>query len=312
MTRFSKTILLLGTAVLALSACSSDKGPGKLGTKNDIVVKNNGMPSAAPTQVEAAKAPGEAFSSTVEQAAANPAPEVAAAEPVPAPDAAQTAAATAPFATDPSMPDNSPAMQTAIAQQQAANAPLPSTTGANPVDESTAPPSETNPIDAMAPTQPVNAAVTPPPSVPVPTPAPAAAPASSVYPAADYAATPAPTPAPSAVYVPPAAAVPSTVPYPLDKNAPYSPKAIAAAQAAAGIASTTTPAAPVAGTPSLTDATTIRAAQTALAAKAGYTGPQTGAIDAEFLNALVKYQNANNLPVGGVNAETLKSLGVTQ
>lgn len=57
---------------------------------------------------------------------------------------------------------------------------------------------------------------------------------------------------------------------------------------------------------------TIRAAQTALKTKAGYGGAVTGTVDAAFLNALTIYQAQNNLPLGGLNAETLKHLGLTQ
>lgn len=60
------------------------------------------------------------------------------------------------------------------------------------------------------------------------------------------------------------------------------------------------------------DPAIIRAAQTALAAKGAYTGAATGTIDAAFLNALVIYQNQNRLPVGALNEETLRNLGVVQ
>ena len=107
MSRIIRSSLLLGVAVLSLAACASDKGPGEIGSKDDIVVRNNGMPQAK--QAEAAPAPAPQtgdFSSTVEQGEAIPAPQVAAAEP---------------------LPDNSPAMEQAVAAQEAATAPLPST-----------------------------------------------------------------------------------------------------------------------------------------------------------------------------------------
>jgi hypothetical protein len=62
----------------------------------------------------------------------------------------------------------------------------------------------------------------------------------------------------------------------------------------------------------MADPAVIRAAQSALKAKGVYTGAETGQIDAGFLNALVMYQNQNNLPVGGINIETLRHLGVVR
>ncbi len=56
----------------------------------------------------------------------------------------------------------------------------------------------------------------------------------------------------------------------------------------------------------------VRAVQAALAVKGAYTGPQTGIIDADFLNALTKYQGANGLPMGGVNEATLRHLGIIE
>lgn len=43
-----RRIIITGTAVLALAACSSDEGPGKIGNADDIVVRNAGMPSPVP------------------------------------------------------------------------------------------------------------------------------------------------------------------------------------------------------------------------------------------------------------------------
>ncbi len=295
MTRFSKTILLLGTAILALNACST-KGPGEIGSKDDIVVKNNGLPQAQ--QQAAVKAEGEDFSSTVEQAEAIPTPEVAAGEP---------------------LPDTSPAMETAVAQHEAAKAPIPSD-AASPADKSSAPVSEPRPLDNVAPTTPVNESVTPPPanapvtatspSVPTPTVS-AAAP---VYPA--------PTPAPVTTPAPATAPAPSAA-YPLDPNAPYSPKAVAAANAAAGVATpvvpaapttttTTTPAAVTAGGINFADPAVIRSAQAALKQKGLYKGAESGIVDTEFLNALTIYQAGNQLPVGGINEPTLRYLGVIE
>ena len=288
MTRFSKTILLLGTAILALNACST-KGPGEIGSKDDIVVKNNGLPGAQ-TQQAAVKAEGEDFSSTVEQAEAIPTPEVAAGEP---------------------LPDTTPAVEAAVAQHEAAKAPIAPDT-ASPADAASAPVSETRPLDAMAPTTPVTQPVTPPP---------ANAPVTATSPAA-----PAPTPAtaPAAVTTPAAPA--SAAADPLDPTAPYSPKAVAAANAAAGVATPVVPAAPTTTTTMTTtapaavpsggvnfsDPAIIRSAQAALKQKGLYKGAETGIVDTEFLNALTIYQTGNQLPVGGINEPTLRYLGVIE
>lgn len=318
MSRIIRSSLLLGVAVLSLAACSSTKGPGEIGSKDDIVVRNRGEKApvkeaaAAPEAAPAAKKDGEAFSSTVEQGEAAPAAEVASAEP---------------------LPDNSPAMEEAVKAKEEATAPLPSTVAESAGQPAVPAPTDAKPIDAVAPTTPVTETTTPPPAAaPAPQAAPAVIPptpenapalaskAGTVYPAKDYPAAqtatevPAPTAAQTPVTPPPASSAPAQLPqgvkYPLDPNAPYSPKAVAAAAASAG--TTTTPATTPAATGNPSDPATIKAAQTALKAKAGYTGAETGEIDAAFLNALIMYQSQNNLPQGGLNEATLKSLGVIQ
>jgi len=323
MTRFSKSALLLGAALAVLSACSGGKGPGEIGTKNDIVVRNNGLPGT-----QKAPAPNADFSSSVEQAEAGPAPSVETAQalpdPSPAIDAAaqQVADAKAPLAsTATTTPVTTPSTEgnridqvvPAVPVQDAANIPAPEAVYAS----APAPAPETIPVQPYA----APAAPAPAPAVaPTIAPAPAVASPSSVYPAADYTAagvTPPGTapaapvaPAPVAPPVPSANAyvpVPAGTAYPLDPNAPYSPKAMA------GVATTTAVAAPVAaGGVNYADPSIIRAAQTALAAKGAYTGAATGTVDAAFLNALVVYQSQNNLPVGALNEETLRNLGVVQ
>ena len=72
------------------------------------------------------------------------------------------------------------------------------------------------------------------------------------------------------------------------------------------------PAAVPAGGLNLNDPAVIRSAQTALKAKAGYTGEVSGTVDAGFLNALTVYQGLNKLPVGGLNEATLRHLGVIE
>lgn len=298
----SKILLLSGVALMSLSACAGDRGPGEIGTKDDISVVNHGIKSAPVNQTavqgaDVLSAPATAqagdFSATTEQAEAAPAPAVEKAEPVMTPEAA---------------PESAPAVVPEMAQDP-----------------------------AMAASEPVAEAAT---SAPTPT----AAPASSVYPAQDYAqaqaqkadmaqqlgtvsqsapqpAAPVSAPAPRMVPIEPDRV--TDIPYPLDKNAAYSPKAIEAARAQAA-AQMQTPVAPQMAqaepqtTPaqaptSLKDPVVIQAVQKALAAKAGYTGSANGVMDTDLLNAIIRYQAVNNLPItGGLNMETLKALGVVQ
>jgi hypothetical protein len=310
MSRSLKCLLMTAVAVTALAACSSDKGPGPIGKKEDIAVRNNGMPGAQSAEASAASAPQTGdFSSTVQQGEAIPAPAVAQGQPLSQPSVPQTAM------TEP-LPNTSPAMEQAVKQQEAASAPMQSPE--TPPDAARATVAETRPIDEVAPTEPVttqNAAVTPPSATqPVPaatTPAPQPPAQMNTYPATAAAPTVAPpsaatSPQTAAAQPPVQAPAPAVnVPYPLDKNAPYSPKAIAEAQEKA--AASGAPAAGGVNTPQ-----TISSVQAALAGKGAYTGPQTGVMDAEFLNALTKYQAANGLPQGGVNETTLRHLGLIQ
>lgn len=307
MSRISRSTLLIGTAILALAACSNTKGPGELGTKNDIVVRNHGMPQAAQQAAAPAPQTGD-FTTTVEQGEAIPAPEVASAE---------------------ALPDASPAVEQAVAAQAEASAPLPS--AATSVTDTSAA------INSVAPAQPVTQTVTPPaaadyatapaqPAVIPPTPEHAPSVTGGVYPATDYPAAQTAQPVPAPAYEAPVAptapapqpvaqpvALPEGVKYPLDKNAPYSPKAVEAAIEAAGAtvpAAATAPTTAPTGNPS--DAATIRAAQAALKARGLYAGAETGTVDAALLNGLIMYQAQMGLPQGGLNEATLRSLGVVQ
>lgn len=295
MTRFSKTVLLMGLSVIALNACSSERGPGPIGTKDDIVVRNNGIPGAVQEDVAAAAPAGE----TIEGV--------------------------------------SPAVESAAQAMEAENAPMGSTAATPTGDVTTVPTTEAAaeslPVDTVAPQErvrdqtvavpteaemvPVADAQTSAPMAAEPAPAPTAI--SSVYPSSDYpaqAAAAAPESAPAAaaaVPAPAAAPVPSSAPvhhssYPLDPNAPYSPKAMAAATEVAG-AGTAATAAPSA---IRSAAENIIAAKTALKAKGLYSGKEDATMDAAFLNALTLYQGTNNLPQGGLNAETLAHMGVAQ
>lgn len=48
--RFSHSLLLASVAILALPSCSSAKGPGEIGSKNDIVVRNFGDAPPPPSE----------------------------------------------------------------------------------------------------------------------------------------------------------------------------------------------------------------------------------------------------------------------
>jgi hypothetical protein len=73
--RAFKAILLTGTAVLALAACSSDKGPGEIGSIDDIVIRNAGDKNAPPPpssdpikEVKLTAEPAEASATTADAA----------------------------------------------------------------------------------------------------------------------------------------------------------------------------------------------------------------------------------------------------
>ncbi|MFA7456963.1 MAG: peptidoglycan-binding protein, partial [Micavibrio sp.] len=117
---------------------------------------------------------------------------------------------------------------------------------------------------------------------------------------------------PANAYVP----LPAGSAYPLDPDAPYSPSAVAAVTAPSQAAPVAAPEAATAPPPpssvDLSSPQTIRALQAALKARGAYAGPENGAIDASLLNALTVYQGQNRLPVGGINMDTLRHLGIVQ
>lgn len=325
MTRILKSSLLIGTAILSLSACAGDKGPGAIGSKDDIVVRNHGMPQAA-QQAEAPALPQTGdFTSTIEQGEAVPAPVVSAAEtlaeqaavpPVVDPSVAVVAEAP-PAVLPPAAVPSVPAPQAYVAAVPPAPVPLPVQP---PLAQPQTEPAVIPPMPESAPAvtggvYPAADYAAPPVAPPVPVPSPYEAPA-----VAAPVSVPAPYEAPVVAappVVPPVAApvaqpvtLPEGVKYPLDPNAPYSPKAVEAAVAAAGASVPASAAAVVSGNPS--DSVTIRAAQTALKARGLYSGAETGVVDAAFLNALILYQGQQKLPQGGLNEATLRSLGVIQ
>lgn len=345
MIRISKSVLMMGVAVVALAACSSNKGPGAIGTKDDIVVRNNGLPGSQPPL------PGgdvtDPAVAALNDPLAIPPPAVEQGQPLPDTSPEMEAAVQAeqeqraPVASSVSEPMNDPAQPLPPTASEAAIPEEPVTSTAT----TTPPAYMPEPIEQAAPQAAPVAMPEPAPVAQQTTPAvaPVAAP-SSVYPAEHYPAQPeiaAPAQAPVQAISPRPEAAPSAnayVPmpagsnYPLDPNAPYSPSAmagrtsastqtsvappVAAPVAAPTMAPATAPAAaapaPTTSSLNLADPVLIRSAQTALKAKGAYAGPENGTIDTTFLNALTAYQVQNKLPVGGLNMETLRNLAVIE
>lgn len=309
MTRFTRTLFLTGVAALSLVACTSEKGPGQLGTKDDIVVNNKGLPGAQ-------KATD--FSSTTEQVAPMPPAEVAAGETLPA--AGDETAVQEP------LPSTDPAVEAAAQKVEEAKAPVPPTTTTPTSDgtpASTAPTTETVPADVVAPEPVKDAEVTPPQLEGTATPEEKSA-GAPVYPAQ-------PAPVANAAPAPEAAPVaPVSTPAPETSEASSAPAASAATvvakpdgtkgtaysipapENAAAATTAKTPAPAASGAFNPYDPAVIKAAQSALATKAGYTGAANGELSSEFLNAISKYQSENGLTPSGVNAETLRHLGVIE
>ncbi len=246
-----KFALFIATAILSLSACGGTKGPGEIGSRNDIAVINKGIDGAKMPQPFSKD--GD-FTTTTEQVEAVPAAQV---EEVPTTDM--------PVESEPQIAAEEQTQQTEIY------------------------PAQTN-VDSVAEPETQIQAVVEAPIVETP-------------------AQPAPIETPTPV---------KSVPYPLDPNAPYSPTAIAKAQEAAAAVAQTASLVPVteptlskAGI-NLNDPVIVRSVQAKLSANALYTGTQTGVVDAALLNAIVQYQSQNKLPVGGLNEETLKHLGIIE
>lgn len=306
MTRISKSFLLMGTALLALSACSSDKGPGALGSKNDIVVRNNGLPGSQGQPAPVPPSSEGDFSSTVEQGAAVPAPEVAAAEPVAPQEPSQATA---------------PAVEEVARKIEEAKAPVPSTTATSDV-VAPEPVATIAPVPAPAPASAPVVSTTPPVGTPV-TPPPVQEP---------IAAAPAPVSVPGPVVAAPAPLAPEPaemveaveppVPVQATRRSSVYPDSDFPADAPV-VSAQTTATTPVTSEPvyvqpqdaapiNPTSPANIKAVQGALKLKGYYKGAETGILDSELLNALSKYQAENKLPLGGLNVDTLRSLGVVQ
>jgi hypothetical protein len=404
MTRLAtKTSLLLGVAVLALSACGgSSKGPGPLGSKNDIVVRNNGLPGAVAPVPPSAE--GE-ISSTVEQAEAVPAPDVAQAplemppetpaplaDPVIEQEAARIVQEQAPVASPASAPMNDGAItSTSAATDPVQGDVLPQ----EPVISTpAAPESASVPLEANLDVEPVTTATSVAPVQEISSSSPKASVGTQNVAQYETATDVAPisqgaVQASDNTYVPddaPAAAIaalnakriaentgvmneevqqviteqpniassksavsapetyvqqqvqtasadapqtqvsPSSV-YPAED---YPPEMLTQA-APVPSSSVVVPneeegsfIAPPQGTEivppvdssepviDFKDPAIIKLAQDAMKRKGIYNGPKDGVVNTQYLNALSKYQAANNLPQGGLNAETFRHLGVLQ
>lgn len=289
---------MMSAAVLALSACAGNgKGPGAIGTKNDIAVINHGLPGAPSATDVAGDASSADLLNTPETLEPNPAPAVADGEPLSDPSSISS-----PLAEDQPLAESGPAFETGAEQGDHAQAPVPSV----PMNDATT--ATTAPVTDAA-----RVAGALPPSAPVPT---QAVPVSE--PAAQAAA-----PSPEPVLVPVAQA-PSVPVQPVE--APVQPSAMAAAVPAPSSvypasdysAPSIAPAASPSPSPSIRaplnfyDPVIITAAQNALKAKIGYKGKNDGVISTEFLNSLSEYQALNKLPQGGLNEPTLRSLGVIE
>lgn len=77
-----KTILMAGVAIAALTACSSDRGPGAIGSTNDIIVRNAGEPKAPPPKPLEAPVVTATDATPTDGVTAAPAPVVEAVAPV--------------------------------------------------------------------------------------------------------------------------------------------------------------------------------------------------------------------------------------
>lgn len=271
--------LLLGVAVVAIASCASEKGPGKIGSKDDIVVNNYGMPQAESSDL--------------------PVPESG-----PQPVEASLPAESSSPATEPQ--DNSvlnqeipevPEQETVIQEQQQEPA------AAVPADEFTA-----QPVPGSL--EPVPNAVAAPPEVAGED----AVVQSGPAPSYDSASTPdtAYSLAPAAATA--AASAPLVKP---DDKQQASMQGGVGNQEQAGYSEESQALPQAAGTPSkevfsYNDAVYIRSAQEVLKSQGQYDGAADGTVNAGFLNALTVYQAKNGLPLGGLNEDTLRHMGVIE
>jgi len=128
MTRF---LMLAGFAVLSLAACSDSKGPGALGSKDDIVIRNNGLPQAQQDTAD--------FSSTVEQGEAVPAPDVAPPEPIEPPVTPVDPIQSTPPISESVTPAPASPQAEPVSENATDNAPLSDPVPAPPVGQAIAP-----------------------------------------------------------------------------------------------------------------------------------------------------------------------------
>ncbi len=378
-----KLVLLAGTATLALGACTGHAGPGEIGSRDDIVVRNAGDDRAPPppelAREEAVEEVTEvAVAETVEDADAGAVPEVA--EVIAAPEE------NIPRAPDPVELAQEEAVEVIEEETEVVtNDPALAETVKEEILEQAAPeavltqPMETTPMTEPETMRPAQSKEPTPMPEPMPEPQPVAeTPAPQPVPMAqaptatdlarevallreaspetvmetqqlmqragfytgpvdgkvtgqllnDYvrfrtspnvAVAPAPTPAPAASAEPMPVAEPvqtgdgATATIPASDGQGAQQVSVPTLQAPAGATTQTAPATPqafTAGTMSMSDPAVIAAVQKALIQAGFYSGAASGKLDTMTLNALSRYQSANKLTPGGLNMETLRSLGV--
>jgi hypothetical protein len=279
--------LLICASVIALAACSS-KGPGEIGSTDDIVVRNAGDPPINAPVPASAAAPmvGPMMAEQGET------PEAAADETLD--EAVEEIQTTAKPVTDPeaeaqTMPDDAAPPPVADAQEMVA-------------EEAPAP--ETQAMGGTVMKAPVNMAVMDGTTMETP-PAPEAevnaaqevvdeidAVREEVKQVVEETETEiVPVTQPEEQAIP--------VPVPAEQTSASTPAVQAAQPVLDDTAMITNPSTHL-----------IQSVQTALKGKGYYFGAVDGELGAETMNAIVLYQSAHNIAVGGINNATLKSLGV--
>ncbi|MEM6780921.1 MAG: peptidoglycan-binding domain-containing protein [Pseudomonadota bacterium] len=269
--------LLLGTAILSVAACGSSKGPGEIGSREDIVIRNAGdpAPAAAPTIepavdpmiAEHQKAVAEAQGEIEEMAAADTDDTPVPGEPAPSPEPVEQAVVE---------PEPEPVIEEPVveASTEMAGQPMART--------------EMDMIKPMG--QRAMAA-----------PEPDAAPAVE-EPVAEPMVEEVATTAPSAAGMQPVMEGDPAVSEEMMDEAVAEPVAQIAPAA---------PAVSAGGLISNPDANMIMGVQRALTDKGYYFGVADGEMGAETLNALHLYQNAHGMDTFGLTTDTLDKLGVS-
>ena len=284
-------VLIMSTALVAVVACSSD-GPGEIGSKGDIFVRNAGEapPPPSSTISEAAVAPQAPEGESMQKEMAAPAPAPA---PASAPAAMQAVEAPRPKPVIEGDPAISTADKEAYKEEMA-----------KPVNLRPQPILEGDP--ATMPAKPPKPA--PAPKVveaePEPVPAPEMEEPEMVVEPSE----------PAVAVVPSAPVVEETVTEDMQPEAEQEAEMEADSAFPKAVRESVKPMAMkpevVTGVINNPDAKVITAVQEALKARGYYFGVADGTMGAETLNAIMMYQNANKLKGDGrLTHETLQSLG---